>query len=634
MKKRPVSPGKGSEGTAEDNSKSQFKVLESLISAYPDRKDELQQEIQTLHLAGLSREDIKEAIRKAWVNSEKGKVGLVDPEIFGMFASRKAVRKADHTFYFPGHIHVVDALLGERQYRTITDPSSDREEIWQFNGEIYERAEENIKMDADIEYLKQWQEMSEKCEKALDPINNPGLTESMESGINRTKMECDHAIDKGPTVTRVNEVLAMNRRRTITSTDIMNPDTHIPLKNGMLSLETWSLEPFNSGLFYTYQIDGQVLNQRVTLKDTPLFTSYLRDVYYNPDIPMILSYYAYTFYPGFPIHKVLFVLRRERIGKGVGARILKGMLPRGYGAVQLSKLLTADRFEFTGLIGKNLFVDAKIKRTFRRGMAKDYRTFNELFGGDTVQYEAKGKEARDWVSKGKGIFIGNLPFFHVDNAESVARMLLVQTKDSRKRKEIPELHLKILTAEKNKIITLLIQVLRKLVDRDFQFPGEMTAESTQEVLDRLADPVENFIEEVTEYMEDNLTDVDEAYNAFTEWCRGKGIHVLARQTFVHKFGFTYAKKNIGSRGEQEYVFIDCHLLDTEVEVKQAPFQVGYEFDKCETLEKAYSWDRYRRIQHVRHVFHDIMRGENQNQKYIKDHVQKLDTDISSVVTMI
>jgi len=487
--------------------------------------------------------------------------------------------------FFPGPIHIVEALKQKSRFRTIPEIGTDRENVYFHNSEIDERAEERIKEDAHNEYIRQWEEMRELAEQE----GNKPLAEKLRN-----------CLDHGPSVNDINEVLAMIRRTTFTY-DEMNPSSHIPFLNGLLNLKTRKLEPFTPDLFFTYQVNANILDGYVTLKDTPMFASLVNKAFYETDIPMVLSYSAYSLYPGLPVHKVLFILGRERIGKGTNIRVLQGLMPKGSGSISLARLLTSDRFQFTGIEGKNLLVDSETKRKFKRGTIMEWSAFCNLFGKDVLSIEPKGKEAHDYVSKAKGIFLGNLPFIPVDSPPAVARMLVIQTRDERPRRVIPDLDRKILDAERDLIATLLVQVLFKLMDNDFRFPGEMTDDSTALVLDQLADPVENFIEEETEYKEGSMTPVKDAYSRFVEWSESKGIPAMSRQTFVKRFGYTFQKKLLGPRGNREYFFVGCQLNEADIEVEaQGHLQVEHGVNVQESQKINLSGERYRRVQHVSH----------------------------------
>ena len=514
--------------------------------------------------------------------------------------------------YFPGPIHIVESLNERYRLRTIPEVGTDRENVYFFNGQVYERAEELIKSEAHNEYVRQWRKML-----------NIAKNEKNETLASRLK----NSLHSGPSANQINEVLAMIRRTTFTS-DEMNPPSHIPFKNGLLNLKTRQLESFTPDLFFTYQVDATLLTDAwITLRDTPLFAGLLNTAFYETDIPMVLSYFAYSFYPDLPAHRVLFILGRERIGKGTSVRVLQGLMPKGSGSLSLARILTSERFQFSGIEGKNLLIDSETKRKFKRGTIFEWSAFCNLFGKDNLNVEPKGKEAHDYISKAKGIFLGNLPFLPVDSPPAISRILVVETRNERPEKDIKNLDQKILEAERDQIATLLMQVLFKLMDRNFDFPGQLTDEATAEIMDQLADPVAQFIEECTEYDKDGSVLVDEAYERFLEWLKSKGIPNIARQTFVKNFGRTYAKKRIGPRGKRDYAFTCCNLYEVDLNVEpEKQKQVGHGFNSQETLKLSLSGERYMRVQHASsnlRVMREKNNHDHDNNKKIS--AQKLDT---------
>ncbi len=146
-------------------------------------------------------------------------------------------------------------------------------------------------------------------------------------------------------------------RRTTFTTEEMNPPGYIPFLNGCLNIKTGKLEQFSPDLFYTYQINANLLDRYVTLADTPLFSYVINTLFPPKYIPMVLSYSAYAFYPSLPVHKALFIVGQRRIGKGTFTSIISNLFTNGAGSFSLSRLLTADRFMFQGLTDKNLIVD-------------------------------------------------------------------------------------------------------------------------------------------------------------------------------------------------------------------------------------------------------------------------------------
>ena len=468
--------------------------------------------------------------------------------------------------HFPGPLEIGQTLMRRHRFKTRPENGTDKEDIYVWNQHIYVQADEFLKEELQSEFLRIWKE------RLIEIKDDQSKT--------RLKARLQNAISRGPSTKEINEAINSIRRMTLTD-EPLNPANFIPFLNGLINLETGKLEPFSPDLFITYQVNANYIEEDVFLEDTPLFRSYLETVYNPCNLIKVLAYWAYSFYPDLPVHKVLIIVGRERIGKGTGARIIKGLLKEGYGSFDLSRLLVGERFQYTGIEGKNLLVDAELKRKFRRGMAKDWKHFNELFGGDTVSLEKKGKEAKDYVNKAKGIILSNLPLFEFDNAAAVERFVVVETKDEKPTKVIPNYDQIILNEERDKIAKLLLKLLLELRENNFNFYEGMNAEEKGSLLDQLADPVEFFIEDATEYAEGINTTEKDAYDAFKKWCVNKGIVDLPKRTFVSKFKSAYKKVRKGERGKQEYQFENCKLMGIENNTPadaQAKFESGYGVD--------------------------------------------------------
>ena len=524
--------------------------------------------------------------------------------------------------YFPGAKDVCDELMKNERFITIKEIGTNTEDIWYFNGQIYERAEEHIRTAAHTLFLEKWGDVLIQLETVSKDKRNE-FTQKLYGRLN-------NALHTGPKESQIREVLAMIRRTTFADADEMNPPGNIPFLNGLLEIDSRKLVPFSSNLFYTYQIDAKYLEQTVTLQDTPLFSAQLNQVFYPWDIPMVLSYFAYCLHPELPVHKVLGIFGRERVGKGTLGRVLKGLLRRGFGSFSLARLLTAERFQFTGIEGKNVLVDFEVKRKFKRGTVKSWSDFNNLFGQDTLSVEKKTKEAQDRISKAKGVIIGNLPFFSVDDSAAIERWLPVVTKGEKPGRTKPNIDAEIVRKERDKIATLLVHILFGLMDRGWIFPGQLTAESTQALMELLADPVENFVDECTESLDGATVEVNKAYAAFETWCVVHGITPISSQTFKRRFGQTYPKRRYKHGKGNGYEFVDCVLLndkdldDAEKGTEsQTKLQVGAGSKTLEALKNGFRGNGYRRFQHV----HPLPRmgvdnKEPENNK--RDHAHKLE----------
>ena len=124
--------------------------------------------------------------------------------------------------YNPGQILIANALKDRYHFRTIPEIGTDKENIYCYNGQINVRAEELIKKEAHDEYLRQWEHILQLAKER----NDRKYIEKMQGLLHR-----------GPSTNDINEVLQTIRRTTFTSEE-MNPNSHIPFKNGLLNLKT------------------------------------------------------------------------------------------------------------------------------------------------------------------------------------------------------------------------------------------------------------------------------------------------------------------------------------------------------------------------------------------------------------
>jgi len=87
------------------------------------------------------------------------------------------------------------------------------------------------------------------------------------------------------------------------------------------------------------------------------------------------------------------------------------------------------------------------------------------------------------------------------------------------------------------------------------------------LIEMLSDPVQNFIEEMTERVNTNTSNdynivtVEDAYAIFEKWCNRKGIVPLKRQVFTKKFSQEYPKKLERIDGKKVYVFTNVKFVD-------------------------------------------------------------------------
>ncbi len=126
--------------------------------------------------------------------------------------------------------------------------------------------------------------------------------------------------------------------------------------------------------------------------------------------------------------------------------------------------------------------------------------------------------------------------------------------------ELLDLDKKIFDAEADKIASYLIYLLHSLIEDNFIFTNELSVEEYAELWNLLADAVNYFIDEMTEFERGNWARVDEAYEIFKGWCKKSGITLTSKQTFSARMGHVYKKVLHRDGNERFYIFQNCKLM--------------------------------------------------------------------------
>lgn len=457
----------------------------------------------------------------------------------------------------PRHNQVADLIMKENKIKTIADPDNDREPIYIYRDGYYSRSEEILKELITSTYSNKINSLYKEGEKLLKEKagNSPGWLTELYRNLKA-------AINKGCSTNLVNEAMNAIRRQTFVDESTINPKTHIPLQNGNLNIATWELETHNPDLFFVWQVKANYDPALAKMSMAPKFQKYLLDVFHPLDIPMVLEYLAYCLYPEFPAHKVLAIVGKEGMGKGVITRILDGLLGVGFMTIDLNRILTAQQFQFSGIEKANVVADAEVNRKFKKGTVVSFRNFNNLFGSDPLYIEKKFHEGEKGKLSVKGIFLSNLPVFNINDAAAFRRIMPIQVKTERATRDISDID-QIILAERDAIVSILIRYLKALERRQWIFSNQLENDSVSELWDRFANSIQYFVDENLIYLEGAQLKVDDTYNIYVAWCKTIGMEPAKKQSFTSYVGKVYPKRNAGPRGNRYYVFSNCTIEDND-----------------------------------------------------------------------
>ncbi len=506
--------------------------------------------------------------------------------------SEEVFKDLDFYPYYPGIEDVVQYILRNDSVKTIRERDTDREAMYLYDrpkyglkrklsnpktAGIYVPGESFLKSRSENAFMFLLSEMSNKIDEWMEKAEDEKAIENLKALQDRINRKMQHdGIKNG----EIQEILQSIRRKTFVDAKEMNPPSFIPLKERLLNLRTFEQEEFNPAHFFIWKVQGTYDPEIKELNQVPEFEKFLTDAYRPESIPTILDYMGYCLHPAFPRQKILVILGPPRMGKGTLSGIIERAIPEGYGRFSLMKLLIPEnKFSLQGVEGKNLLIDREIKRNLKKGA--DFDVINSLFGGDPLPLEKKFKAEVTYTSRAKGILIGNLPVFFVDNMAFLSRLLIVLTKSERAGPEIPDLADRIWISDGDRIVALLLNRLKSLMSRNFNFSNEKTLDETAKLWDNLADSVSTFVEKETDFEQGQYIQVDDAYKYYLEYCEGESIPPEKEQQFKFRFGKHYQKKRKKENGSLFYVFEGCVMVirpETEKTKPESSTQRHYNGD--------------------------------------------------------
>lgn len=468
--------------------------------------------------------------------------------------------------YKPGVEDVTREMLRRYNIKTIRNNDTQREEMWLyvrpdlqyefdqinhfFGGDfpkyrnpgregLYVRAESILVQYSEITAQDLIKEMLTRIDEILTGMEDAS---EYEKEI-RLKGDLIYSLEhRGITQRDVEETLNHIRRRTGIEHQEINPDTHLPLHNGLWNLREGKLEEFTPSLFYTWNVRGKYLYHGASLRNTPKFKKFLQKLIPPKYIPLVLDYLAYCLYPGFPSQMVLILAGLPRMGKGTLIRLLKEMIPEGVVTITMSALLDPQsKFTFEKVENAQVITDPEMERNPHRAVS--WTRFLTLFGGDNLDLEKKYVAAKDYVSRAKGVFAANLPLFVNNSPPSRTRIQIVQTLPKPHKERINNYERIIWEEEGDLITSMLIDRLQSLIRRDFSLSRQQTPDDVDRIWDLLAHSAGTFLEENYDdscsACEMLLTDLEEEYHF---WCTQNGIIPEESHEFSRKVFKNYKRK--------------------------------------------------------------------------------------------
>lgn len=329
---------------------------------------------------------------------------------------------------------------------------------------------------------------------------------------------------------RINEALnyIKNISDKVSTDEATKTGNYLNLKNGLLNLETFELEPHTPEFKTIIQLP---IEYNPNAK-CPAIEEYL-NIVAKDSIPVIEEMLGYCLTESMK-YEVTFLLHGEG-GNGKGTLI--ALIGELFGKENTSNIalqtLTENRFLVAELFGKmvNLYADIPSRAV------EDTSLFKMLTSGDTVQAEKKHKAPFNFKNRAKLIFSANELPPSRDNTEGYHRRWIVipfHTKfNNRKLREK--------LFEKEEIEGLLLKAisgLKRLRKQD-GFTDLQSIREMKEVYRERSDNAYKFLKEYCEEDVNSSVSKQELYDAYRRKCSDWGCFPLSQATFNCKVKIVY-----------------------------------------------------------------------------------------------
>ncbi len=318
----------------------------------------------------------------------------------------------------------------------------------------------------------------------------------------------------------------------------LNADSNIiNFANGLLHLDTLTLHPHTPAIYSTIQIPCSWNPQALS---SPVFNNFLHTLSSGDKSVKKLLWeyigYAVSNIPGYKCKQALILYGAGNTGKSQYLSLLEKLIGlENYCSMSLQQLEM--RFGTSALWGKRLAGNADM------GSAKidELEKFKAITGGDTIDYEFKGKDRFSAKYTGLLIFCcNNLPKFGGDRGEHVYdRMITLPCNnvvpfEKRDRELIDKIY-----AEREAIIYHSVIALKKLIERGGYFEVPEICKAAREEYKTSNDNVRQFLIDCTNcnggrVIGDGIaeyTRTSAMYDYYKRWCTDSCYTATNRREF-------------------------------------------------------------------------------------------------------
>ncbi|MFP3719846.1 phage/plasmid primase, P4 family [Niallia circulans] len=338
------------------------------------------------------------------------------------------------------------------------------------------------------------------------------------------------------------EVVKVLQREAITVEEMNTNRNYINVRNGMLSLTTFTLHPHSPEFLSTVQIPIEY-NPKAT---APHFMSFMKDITIDDSqlINVHQELVGYWLTVETKAEKAVYYYGGGANGKSVMASIVTALVGEdNVSSVPLSEF--SQTFGMENLIGKSLNIAAENEMG---GKALKTENFKAIVSGDNITINIKYRPAISYRPYCRLVFlVNNLPDSS-DVTEGYFRKIIIVPFPRTFKKEERNVELKNeLLKELPGILNWAIQGLKRLRSNNYQFSECKAIKETESAYHDEQNPVREFFNSHVVQVDGSRTKQSDFYNMYSQWLTVQGIDdkgTKSRQVFWRYFKVILDSENI------------------------------------------------------------------------------------------
>jgi putative DNA primase/helicase len=305
----------------------------------------------------------------------------------------------------------------------------------------------------------------------------------------------------------------------------------LPVKNGVLNLETGELLPYKPEFYFTSKLPV-TYNPNA---DCPRIKKFLSEIVMPEDVELLIEIPAYCLWREYLIQKAFMLVGDGANGKSTYLQLLQKFLGSENTCSVSLQELEHNRFASANLYRKlaNIYADLPSVALQNPGV------FKMLTGGDVVKAEKKFKDFFFFVNHAKLLYSANRVPYVADESEAFFRRWIIinfpfkfepNPNGSNSKPANPNILQEITTEEElSGFLNLTLSRLKKVLIQGFSYVK--TTEEIREAYIRASDPIGAFVMDCVVQSPEDFVLKDELYNAYANYCRAKKLIIVDKAVF-------------------------------------------------------------------------------------------------------